>query len=79
MRSIGPDRLLLAELEGRMSLVTIDGDTATVETLLDRGVNTPAVTAARGRAWLVEGKLDLRQDPESDPGEFRLVGVPLPE
>ena len=79
MRSIGPDRLLLAELEGRMSLVTIDGDTATVETLLDLGINTPAVTAARGRAWLVEGKLDLRQDPESDPGEFRLVGVPLPE
>ena len=79
MRSIGPDRLLLAEGAGRMSVVTFDGDVAQVETLLERGVNTPAVTAARGMAWVVEGKLDLRADPASMPGTFKLFGVPLPE
>lgn len=79
MRSIGPDRLLLAEGAGRMSVVTVEGDVAHVETLLERGVNTPAVTATRGRAWVVEGKLDMRSDPDSMPGAFKLFGVPLPE
>ena len=79
MRSVGPDRLLLAEGTGRMSVVTIDGDTANVDTLLERDVNTPGVTAARGMAWVVEGKLDMRSDPESVPGEFKIFGVPLDE
>lgn len=79
MRSISPGRLLLAEGAGRMSVVTIDGDAANIETLLERDVNTPAVTATRGMAWVVEGKLDMREDPESMPGEFKLFGVPVPE
>ena len=62
-----------------MSVVTIDGDTANVDTLLERDVNTPGVTAARGMAWVVEGKLDMRSDPESVPGEFKIFGIPLDE
>ena len=42
----------------------------------------PGVTAARGMAWIVEGKLDYRDDPkleDKDPGVFKLFAVPLPQ
>jgi len=35
-----------------------------------------AVTVAGGMAYVVEGKLNLRNDPSKDPGPFRVIGVP---
>jgi hypothetical protein len=53
-----------------------------LQTLKDRLEATPAVTAAKGMAWIVEGKLNYRNDPalkDKDPGTFKMYGVPLPE
>jgi hypothetical protein len=40
------------------------------------------VTVARGMAWIVEGKLNYRNDPklkDKDPREFKMFAVPLPK
>jgi hypothetical protein len=40
------------------------------------------VTATRGMAWIVEGKLNYRNDPafkDKDPGLFKMYAVPLPK
>ena len=44
--------------------------------------STPGVTATRGMAWIVEGKLGYMMDPAfkgKDPGAFKLYAVPLPK
>ena len=44
--------------------------------------STPAVTLTRGMAWIVEGKLNYRNDPAmkgKDPGMFKMYAVPLPK
>ncbi|MEO8096357.1 MAG: hypothetical protein ABI811_01555 [Acidobacteriota bacterium] len=82
MRSIGTNRFLLAEGVGRMDLVTIQGNTATMQTLKEGLQNTPAVTATKGMAWVVEGKLNYRNDAklkDQDPGQFKMYAVPLPK
>jgi len=38
------------------------------------------VTATRGTAWMVEGKLNYMDDPklkDKDPGAFKMYSVPL--
>ena len=43
---------------------------------------TPGVTATKGMAWVVEGKLNYMQDPamkDKDPGTFNMFAVPLPK
>jgi hypothetical protein len=50
MRSIGKNRLLLAENAGNMDIVTITGDRAEVKTIKEGLESTPAVTATRGLA-----------------------------
>lgn len=82
MRSIGKGRFLLAENSGKMSLVTFDGDNASLTTLKEVSASTPAVTATKGMAWVAEGKLNYVQDPamkDKDPGTFKMYGVPLPK
>lgn len=82
MRTIGNNRLLLAENSGRMDIVTFSGPglhNATITTIKNGLESTPAVTATRGMAWIVEGKLDYREDPKKDPGKFRMFAVPLPQ
>jgi sugar lactone lactonase YvrE len=85
MRTIGKHRLLLAENAGRMSIVTFAGpekQTVVLQTLKEGLEGTPAVTAAKGMAWIVEGKLNYRSDPalkDKDPGTFKMYGVPLPK
>ena len=85
MRAIGPHRLLLAENSGKMSVVTFEGadkQTAVVKILKEGLDSTPAVTATRGMAWIVEGKLNYRNDPnlkDKDPGAFKMYAVPLPK
>jgi sugar lactone lactonase YvrE len=82
MRSIGKNRLLLAENAGRMDIVTVNGPNATITTIKEGLESTPGVTATRGMAWINEGKLNYRNDPafkDKDPGTFRMVAVPLPK
>jgi sugar lactone lactonase YvrE len=85
MRAIGKNRLLLAENSGKMSIVTFedDGLQRAVFTTIKEGLEmTPGVTATRGMAWIVEGKLPYMNDPaykDKDPGMFKMYAVPLPK
>jgi outer membrane protein assembly factor BamB len=83
MRTIGKDRLLLAENSGNMDIVTFrgkgTGETAEIATIKSGLEATPAVTATRGMAWIAEGKLNLRSDPNKDAGVFKMFAVPVPK
>ena len=85
MRAIGKQRLLLVENSGTMSIVTFSGtdmQTVVLQTLKDGMASTPGVTATKGMAWVVEGKLNYMQDPamkDKDPGAFKMYAVPLPK
>jgi sugar lactone lactonase YvrE len=85
MRAIGKERLLLAENSGMMSVVTFSGadlQTVALTTLKQVDASTPGVTATKGMAWVVEGKLNYIQDPalhDKDPGTFKMYAVPLPK
>ena len=53
-----------------------------VKTIKEGLASTPGVTATRGMAWIVEGKLNYRNDPkfkDQDPGLFKMYAVPLPK
>jgi len=85
MRAIGKHRLLMAENSGKMSIVTFSGperQTVVLQTLKEGMASTPGVTATKGTAWVVEGKLNYMQDPamkDKDPGTFKMFAVPLPK
>jgi sugar lactone lactonase YvrE len=82
MRAIGKNRMLLAENSGKMDIVTFTGDNANIKTIKEGLESTPGVTATRGMAWIVEGKLNYRNDPAfkgKDPGMFKMYAVPLPK
>jgi sugar lactone lactonase YvrE len=80
MRTIGKNRLLMAENSGKMDIITFGAaDSAIVTTIKQGLIGTPAVTATRGMAWIVEGKLDYRNDRDKDPGTFKMYAVPLPK
>jgi sugar lactone lactonase YvrE len=82
MRAIGKNRMLLAENSGKMDIVTFEGGNATIKTIKEGLESTPAVTATRGMAWIVEGKLNYRNDPAfkgKDPGMFKMYAIPLPK
>jgi streptogramin lyase len=75
----------LAENSGKMDIVTFEGSSlrsAVVKTIKEGLESTPGVTATRGMAWIVEGKLNYRNDPQfkdKDPGIFKMYAVPLPK
>ena len=83
MRAIGKNRLLLAENSGKMDIITFEGPdlhTVVLKTIKEGLESTPAVTATRGMAWIIEGKLNYRNDPafkDKDPGLFKMYAVPL--
>jgi sugar lactone lactonase YvrE len=85
MRTIGKNRLLMAENSGNMDIVTFSGlnfQHADIKVIKSGLESTPAVTATRGMAWIAEGKLNYRDDPAlkgKDPGIFKIYGVPLPK
>jgi hypothetical protein len=85
MRTIGKNRLLLVENSGKMSTVTFEGpnlQNAVVKTIKEGLEGTSGVTATRGMAWIVEGKLKYWNDPafkDKDPGTFKMYAVPLPK
>jgi len=82
LKVVGPNTLAVAEsVPGGMSLLSIDGDTATVE-VVSTGLNGVATFALnQGSAWLVENQADHfwgpdDAGPDADP-PFRLVEIPL--
>jgi sugar lactone lactonase YvrE len=84
MRTIGKDRLLMAENAGVMSIVTFNAqkDTAQFQNLKEGLPETPGVTATKGMAWILEGKLNYMDDGDKkgqDPGTFKMYAVPLPK
>jgi hypothetical protein len=88
LRAIGKNKFLQAEngnaarAGGRLALVTVDPKTnmATIQTLKDGMQATPATTATKGMAWVVEGKQDYRngKNKGQDPLPFKLYAVKLP-
>jgi len=85
MRAIGTHQQLLAENSGKMDIVTFEGadkQNAVIKTIKEGLESTPGVTATRGMAWIVEGKLNYRNNPalkDKDPGTFKMYAVPLPK
>jgi sugar lactone lactonase YvrE len=83
LRTIGKNRLLMAENSGKMDIVTFEtAGAATIKTIKEGLESTPAVTATRGMAWIVEGKLNYMMDAQfkdKDPGLFKMFAVPLPK
>jgi DNA-binding beta-propeller fold protein YncE len=85
MRTLGRNRLLLAENSGNMDIVTFDGaegQNAEIDTIKSGLESTPAVTATRGVAWVAEGKLNYRDEPalkDKNPDPFKLYAVKLPK
>lgn len=81
LRALGGNRFLLAENSGRLSLVTVSGDTAAVEPLAN-GEGWSSAVFARGRYWAVNPKAEYRMDPSlkgKDPGAFRVDAIDPPE
>ena len=84
MRALKNGRIILAEnRSGKIDIVNIQGDKATIETIKDGFKFTPtAVTVAGDTAWVLEAKFAYRNDPalkDKDPGQFGATAVPMPE
>jgi sugar lactone lactonase YvrE len=79
MRRYGKNFLLI-EGQGRLDLMSVNGDSANVETLKE-GYATPTGVTSTGRtAWVSEGQLSLLSDASRKPNlPFRVYAVPLPE
>jgi hypothetical protein len=81
LRPIGGNRFLQAEGPGgRITEVTIEGDSARIRTLREGLNSSPGVTLAGNTAYAIEGKIGYLFDPKlkgQDPGEFRILAIPL--
>jgi sugar lactone lactonase YvrE len=82
LRPIGGNRFLQAEGPGgRITLVSIQGDAATIEVLREGLQSTPGATLAGNTVYTIEGKIDYLVNPQlrgQDPGEFRAIAIPMP-
>jgi hypothetical protein len=88
LRAIGKNKFVQAEngnptrMGGRLALITVDPKTnmATIRTLKEGMQATPATTATKGMAWVVEGKQDYRngKNKGQDPLPFKLYAVKIP-
>ena len=84
MRALKNGRVILAEnRSGKIDIVNIQGDKATIVTIKDGFKFTPtAVTVAGDTVWVLEAKFAYRNDPalkDKDPGQFGATAVPMPE
>jgi sugar lactone lactonase YvrE len=81
MRLIDGHRFLMAEgNSGRVSVVTFDGDRATLRALDSNLASSPGVTLVGDTVYALEGKIGYLVDPKlrgQDPGQFRIVAIPL--
>jgi len=88
LRAIGKNKFVQSEngnaarTGGRLALIAIDPktNTATIKTLKEGMLATPAATATKGMAWVVEGKQDYRngKNKGQDPTPYKLYAVKLP-
>jgi len=82
LRAIGGNRFLQAEnMAGRVALVTIDGDRATIVPIRT-GLNSAAVTRVGDTAYAPDGKIQYLIDPKlkgQDPDPFLIHAFPIPE
>ncbi|MEP7313479.1 MAG: hypothetical protein ABI859_12920 [Pseudomonadota bacterium] len=80
-RPVGGNRFLLAEgTGGRIDLVIIDWDIATIRVLRDGLGSSASVTAVGKTAFTADGKINYLVDPKlrgQDPGTFKLIAVPF--
>ncbi|HEX6996298.1 MAG TPA: hypothetical protein VF339_19365 [Gammaproteobacteria bacterium] len=81
-RHIEGNRFLQAEGNiGRVSIVTIEGDTATLDVLSDEFTSTPGATVVGDTAYVIESQIGYLTNPElrgQQPGPFMLYAVPMP-
>lgn len=81
LRAHGARSFLMAEGGGTLDLVTVEGDTARIETLKDGIAGPTAVTRVGDTAWVTEGQLEYLFDPTLKDKQpklpFRLIAVPL--
>jgi sugar lactone lactonase YvrE len=80
-RLIEGNRFLQAEgTIGRVGILTIEGDSATLEVLTDELVSTPGATPVGDTAYVIESNIGYLLDPElrgQDPGPFMIYAVPM--
>ncbi len=76
MRTVNKMTMLLVEGAGRLDQVTVTGNKADVKVLKEGLTGPTAVTLVGDMAYVTEAKLNLRNDPNKDPGPFRAIGVP---
>ena len=80
-RSIGGNRFLQAEgTVGRLSLLTIENDRATMTVLKDDLVSSPGTTLVGDTAYVLESNIGYLVDPKlkgKDPGPFVIYAVPV--
>lgn len=83
LRPIGGNRFLQAEGPGgRVALVEVDGDRATITPVKTGLDSSPAVTRVGQVGYAPEGKIQYRMDPAlrgKDPGPFVIRAFPLPD
>lgn len=82
MRLIDGNRFIQAEgTLGRVGILTIAGDSATLEVLRDDFVSTPGATVVGNTAYVIESNIGYLLDPAlrgQQPEAFMLYAVPLP-
>ena len=83
LRSIGGNRFLQAEGPGgRVALIEVSGDSATVTPLKTGLESSPAVTRVGNVGYATEGKINFLFDPalrDKDPGPFTIRAFALPD
>lgn len=83
LRLLGGNRFLQAEgTSGKITLVTIEGRSATITDLRTGLDSSPGITPARGRAYAIEGKIQYLVVPAlkgKEPGAFMARAIELPK
>ena len=83
LRALGGLRFLQAEGgTGRIDLVTISGDAATITPIRQNEPGLTAMTVARGMVWALNGKLNYMRDKTlqgQDPGPVGAEALDLPK
>jgi sugar lactone lactonase YvrE len=81
MRLIDGNRFLLAEGQaGRLSIIEIEGDAATMTVLKDDLQSSPGATPLGDTAYVLESQIGLLFDPArrgEEPGPFMVYAVPM--
>lgn len=81
MRLISGNSFLQAESgASRLSIVTIDGDNATMKVLKDDLISSPGATPVGDTAYVIESNIQYLFNPDlrgQDPGDFVIYAVPM--